>query len=155
MMITGCGPVVWQITDDDDWLWTCRLTDYWWWWLAVDLSSDRLLMMMTGCGPVVWQITDDDDWLWTCRVTDYCWCWCVKICYNVLCFHNHGTRCKKNSKCNIYSFHGSRGFVNEHQCFVTRTLCLSFLYFLRWNRFIKREMWRLSCLVRWLSEGET
>jgi hypothetical protein len=42
----GCGPVVWQITDDDDdWLWTCRLTDYWWWWwLAVDLSSGRLLM---------------------------------------------------------------------------------------------------------------
>jgi hypothetical protein len=28
----GCGPVVWQITDDDDddRLWTCRLTDYWW-----------------------------------------------------------------------------------------------------------------------------
>jgi hypothetical protein len=60
-MITGCGPVVWQITDDDDWLWTCRLTDYWW--------------MMTGCGPVAWQITDDDDWLWTCRLTDYWWCW--------------------------------------------------------------------------------
>jgi hypothetical protein len=58
MIMTGCGPVVWQITDDDDWLWTCRV-------------SDRLLMMMTGCGPVVWQITDDDDWLWTCRLTDY------------------------------------------------------------------------------------
>jgi hypothetical protein len=54
---------VWQITDDDDdWLWTCRLTDYWWWWLAVDLSC-------------VWQITDDDDWLWTCRLTDYWWWW--------------------------------------------------------------------------------
>jgi hypothetical protein len=26
----GCGPVIWQITDDDDWLWTCHLTDYWW-----------------------------------------------------------------------------------------------------------------------------
>jgi aminoglycoside phosphotransferase len=29
----GCGPVVWQITDDDDWLLTCRV-------------SDRVLMMM-------------------------------------------------------------------------------------------------------------
>jgi hypothetical protein len=73
-MMTGCGPVVWQMTDE--------------WWLAVDLSSDRLLMMMTGCGPVVWQITDEwwmavdlssdrllmiDEWLWTCRVTDYWW----------------------------------------------------------------------------------
>jgi hypothetical protein len=28
--MTGCGPVVWQSTDDDDWLWTCRMTDYWW-----------------------------------------------------------------------------------------------------------------------------
>jgi hypothetical protein len=24
----GCGPVFLQITDDDDWLWTCLLTDY-------------------------------------------------------------------------------------------------------------------------------
>jgi hypothetical protein len=66
---------VWQITDDDDRLWTCRMTDYWWWWQAVDLSSDRLLIMMTGCGPVVWQITDDDDRLWTCRLIDYWWWW--------------------------------------------------------------------------------
>jgi hypothetical protein len=75
MMMTGCGPVVWQITDDDDRLWTCRMTDYWWLWQAVDLSYDRLLMMMTGCGPVVWQITDDDNRLWTCRMTDYWWWW--------------------------------------------------------------------------------
>jgi hypothetical protein len=52
MMMKGCGPVVWQITDDDDRLWTCRV-------------SDRLLMMMTGCGPVVCLT---DYWCVTCRI---------------------------------------------------------------------------------------
>jgi hypothetical protein len=41
----GCGPVVWQITDDGDWLWTCRMTDYWWMMIVTHFTYNPLLLL--------------------------------------------------------------------------------------------------------------
>jgi hypothetical protein len=58
-MMTGCGPVVWQITDDDDRLWTCRLTDYWW----MNTSSLHTRVYGTDRKKCIIRIPPDSKWL--------------------------------------------------------------------------------------------
>jgi hypothetical protein len=53
--MTGCGPVVWQITDDDDWLWTCCVTDYW--WMNVPCPQDSVSTSTTQVIDKVYWIT--------------------------------------------------------------------------------------------------